>query len=413
MTHKTKLYTFYSYKGGSGRSTTTMNTTLHLINELGADPEHPILIVDADLESSGLTFFFHQENRFLGGKELTNYAAFDASYIFSGSADPKNYFKASDTVISMPLNFEEALSSQFSTAAELFDGVKLSTPMWGMLTYIAQKYDDSKNVTKAATETKILDIFDFSKFIISLRQCHNSDISNEEKISKKVEIIRDFLPTTEYTDISAFFGKAKGTVRFLGVDTRQNEERIARAVADNALKSLQTACSRKNYKAIIFDSGAGTQSSAHLFQQISDVIVCCMRPTLQFAKGTKIAIRLYKNKYKASSKVILLPTAVPKNDSMETLRQNCFNEIKNIVSEAPSVIDDTFCTPETALCEVGLFKWREQILGVDNIESVNDGVQKVIQPYTSVDTMPADAKSAYDTYNKLAKKIAEFSKEQE
>jgi hypothetical protein len=50
---------------------------------------------------------------------------------------------------------------------------------------------------------------------------------------------------------------------------------------------------------------------------------------------------------------------------------------------------------------------------VDNIESVNDGVQKVIQPYTSVDTMPADAKSAYDTYNKLAKKIAEFSKEQE
>lgn len=412
MAQKTKLYTFYSYKGGSGRSTTTVNTALHLIDELGADPQHPILIVDADLESSGLTFFFHQENRFLGGKELTNYAAFDASYIFSGSADPKNYFKESDIVVPMTLGFEEALSKQFSSAEELFDGVKLPTPMWGMLMYIAQKYDDSKTLAVASEDTKILEIFDFSKFITSLRQCHNSDMSPEEKIAKKCELIRAFLPTTEYTDISAYFGKPNGTVRFLGVDTRQNEERIARAVADGALKSLQMACSRKNYKAIIFDSGAGTQSSAHLFQQISDVIVCCMRPTLQFAKGTKIAIRLYKNKYGASTRVILLPTAVPRNDDMGTLRKSCFNEIKNIVSEAPNIIDDTFCTPENALCEVGLFKWREQILGVENVEPLSADVEAVVKPYTSVNTMPEDAKMAYNTYHSLAKKIAEYSKEQ-
>ena len=47
----TKCYTFYSYKGGSGRSTTAVNTVGHLIDVLGADSSHPILIVDADLES--------------------------------------------------------------------------------------------------------------------------------------------------------------------------------------------------------------------------------------------------------------------------------------------------------------------------------------------------------------------------
>ena len=60
----TKCYTFYSYKGGSGRSTTAVNTVKHLIGELGANKDHPILIVDADLESAGLTYFFGCEYKF-------------------------------------------------------------------------------------------------------------------------------------------------------------------------------------------------------------------------------------------------------------------------------------------------------------------------------------------------------------
>ena len=411
MSQKTKLYTFYSYKGGSGRSTTTMNTVLHLIDELGADPQNPILLVDADLESSGLTFFFHQENRFLGGRELTNFCAFDTGYIFSGAAEPKNYFDEIDLVVPSTPGFDQALAKQFSNVTELFEGVKLPLPMWDMLAYIAQKYDDFKDVTKIGGDTKILEVFDFSKFISSLRQCHNLDIPENEKIARKCKLIREFLPTAEYTDISLYFGKPKGTVRFLGVDTRQNEERVARGVAEKGIKDLCKACSRKNYKAIIFDSGAGTQSSAHIFQQLSDVIICCMRPTLQFAKGTKTAIRLYKRSYRSSAKVILLPTAVPRNDAMGVLRQNCFQEINNIVNEAPSIIDDSFCTPENALCEVDLFKWREQILGVEIVDPVEKDVEAVLEPYTSFATMPEDAKSAYQTYSKLAQKIAEYSKE--
>lgn len=411
MSQKTKLYTFYSYKGGSGRSTTTMNTVLHLIDALGADSKHPILLVDADLESSGLTFFFRQENRFLGGKELTCFSAFDTNYIFSDVSEPKDYFEESTTLAGIPLAFDQALSKHFPNATELFSDVKLPDPMWGMLAYIAQKYDDYKDVTKKASDTTILDVFDFSKFIDSLNRCHKSEHSKEEKLAQKCKLIRDFLPTTEYTDISSYFGKPEGTVRFLGVDTRQNDERVARGVAAKAINKLRKECTKRNFKAIVFDSGAGTQSSAHIFQQMSDVIVCCMRPTLQFAKGTKTAIRLYKRSYGESTRVFLLPTAVPKNDSMDALRQNCFDEIKKIVDEAPSKIDDSFCSLETALCEVGLFKWREQILGVQNFESVSKDIENIIEPYTDVKTMPEDAKSAYEVYGKLAQKIAECSKE--
>ena len=60
----TACYTFYSYKGGSGRTTTLLNTTKHLIDELGANAEKPILLVDADLESAGLTYFFNAQEKF-------------------------------------------------------------------------------------------------------------------------------------------------------------------------------------------------------------------------------------------------------------------------------------------------------------------------------------------------------------
>ena len=61
-----QCYTFYSYKGGSGRSTTLLNTVKCLIKDLDADPEHPILVVDADLESAGLTYYFGFQDKFKG-----------------------------------------------------------------------------------------------------------------------------------------------------------------------------------------------------------------------------------------------------------------------------------------------------------------------------------------------------------
>lgn len=412
----TKCFTFYSYKGGSGRSTTTVNTLNHLIDELGASPEFPILLVDADLESSGLTFFFNQENRFLGGSELGN-VAFDTTYILSGAADPKHYFRESTNLVPVPQDLIIALQKDFDSVEKIFEGVELSYSKWQLLQQIAEEYSNSRNVNYSG-DSALLKFFDFSKFIFTLMTIEKEkDLSVDQKTNRKHQTIYDFLPVSTYTDISGYFNKEEGTIRFLGVDTRQNCERLARNHSTEAIEALIEACSRKNYKAVIFDSGAGTQSTAHLFQYKSDVIVYCMRPTMQFAKGTKAAIRTYKDSFKNGAKVILLPTAVPQNDENNILSKECFKEIGKIVKEAEEKIDTTFCTLENALCEVELFKWREVILGanyksVDNDNAICETsakVDEVLKKYYNEATLPDDAKKAYTTYKELAKRIVELS----
>ena len=48
---------FFSYKGGAGRTTSTLNTTYYLVTEvLRPTRDRPLLIVDADTESSGISY---------------------------------------------------------------------------------------------------------------------------------------------------------------------------------------------------------------------------------------------------------------------------------------------------------------------------------------------------------------------
>lgn len=52
---------FFSYKGGSGRSSLIYNTLPFLARELGATPEKPIVVFDMDIDSMGLTYLFDPE----------------------------------------------------------------------------------------------------------------------------------------------------------------------------------------------------------------------------------------------------------------------------------------------------------------------------------------------------------------
>ena len=47
------ISTFFSYKGGAGRSTTCFNTVPFLVEHTDADAKHPILLMDTDIESAG------------------------------------------------------------------------------------------------------------------------------------------------------------------------------------------------------------------------------------------------------------------------------------------------------------------------------------------------------------------------
>ncbi len=74
---------FHSYKGGACRTSTCFNTLPFLVEKLGANVDNPILVIDTDLESQGLTYLFDADAEFrnrvydakelLSGKGLTDF----------------------------------------------------------------------------------------------------------------------------------------------------------------------------------------------------------------------------------------------------------------------------------------------------------------------------------------------------
>lgn len=52
---------FFSYKGGSGRSSLAYNTLPLIAEELGATEDEPIIVLDLDIDSAGLTLLFSDE----------------------------------------------------------------------------------------------------------------------------------------------------------------------------------------------------------------------------------------------------------------------------------------------------------------------------------------------------------------
>ena len=51
-----KKIAYFSYKGGAGRSSLAYNTIPLLADALNATAENPIVLIDLDVDSAGLTF---------------------------------------------------------------------------------------------------------------------------------------------------------------------------------------------------------------------------------------------------------------------------------------------------------------------------------------------------------------------
>ena len=77
--------TFFSYKGGAGRSTTCFNTVPFLAKKVSATKLHPVLLIDMDIESAGMTYLlnmdkaFHDEKRYDVKRILKNELKFVTS----------------------------------------------------------------------------------------------------------------------------------------------------------------------------------------------------------------------------------------------------------------------------------------------------------------------------------------------
>ncbi len=88
-----QLTTFFSYKGGAGRSTTCLNTIPFLVEECGAKASTPLLLLDTDIESAGMTYLLNLADSF---KE------FDVKTLFLGDV-PWPVGAVGDSVQNHPL----------------------------------------------------------------------------------------------------------------------------------------------------------------------------------------------------------------------------------------------------------------------------------------------------------------------
>jgi len=81
-----RTISFFSYKGGSCRSTTAYNTIPFIARDLGATENEPIIIIDTDIDSAGMTLLLEQQNDLRG---TVDELIIEAEDIEGHNADPE------------------------------------------------------------------------------------------------------------------------------------------------------------------------------------------------------------------------------------------------------------------------------------------------------------------------------------
>jgi len=89
---------FYSYKGGAGRSTTSWNTIQRLIALMEPTAKEPFVIVDTDTESAGSTFLYKADRFFYRNKEGASVQkrmvdSEDTNYAEASDSEKEKFFK--------------------------------------------------------------------------------------------------------------------------------------------------------------------------------------------------------------------------------------------------------------------------------------------------------------------------------
>ena len=299
-----KMITFHSYKGGAGRSSTAFNTIPYLVEELEADAKNPILLLDFDIDSAGMTYLL----------------------------DKAEYFAH-------------------------------------------PAHDDVKKFLKNE--------FTWSKNYASNFQTHS--------------LLSRFVPVGEA------FGVENGAVLFFGVDDNEklDNTEIDGTSEELLLKLEQFAEYNDRIKAIVFDSASGEQTVANFAIKGSKTLVCCMRPTMQFRKGTFRFLDRLKGKHMERN-VVLLPTVVPPEEmdikikgiwqrkaALYKIQESASNYKNSCLS-----IDRTFIQEDCfGINEVQRFKWQEGVLYKLEKENVLEA---------------EDEKTATKRYKKLAQVLAKL-----
>ncbi|MBR7133026.1 MAG: ParA family protein [Clostridia bacterium] len=170
---------------------------------------------------------------------------------------------------------------------------------------------------------------------------------------------------------------------------------------DNMEKFLKTCRRFFKVPAVIIDSAVGNNATANVSNEVSDVIVCCMRPTTQFVNGTKrFLLALEKDnadgieaemKNMSETDIVLVPNVIPPEEIS-------INGVQ-YPETAKSKIQSSFITPDFmegsrhkyhldlldwdcfGIPAVERFMWKEDILFCQDPDTLTKNDQLALSRY--------------------------------
>lgn len=336
----TKVISFYSFKGGSGRTVCTANIIPLLAKELEASKESPILVLDMDLDSAGLTHLLELYDKFENSQWNTS-SLVNADIRLNISKN-RDIFFHKDKKNPIPEDVLSTLKQKNLTQKnfDILKKVKIRDSIINELKNEIEKDNSEHFLKNLVTRLNIL--------------------KTDEEVIQKIE---DSIPAVGIVDISKLIHCPQNSVFFMGTEQVRMDSSVE--VQGNSMQNmidLIDFCEEENYRAIIIDSSSGRQNSAILTHKISDLVVYCLRLTNQFKIGTKLQLKYLNDNLKDDEEmpnIIVLPTAVPEKD-YKNMKRSALNYLYLMSSINEEKIINEFI--ENGIPEVESFKWQECIL---------------------------------------------------
>lgn len=357
-----KSVAFYSYKGGSGRTTACINFIYYFARKINASAEHPLILVDCDIDSCGLTYLLQTtqpvdeitKNKLAKLKNNNGLAQFfSLNRILCGDRDANINNSENDNMVS-----QEELVSEIRGTNRI-------------ITFSDGKLDISRN-----------------------------------------PFFTDMIP------VGNFFGLENAySVLFLPCDIKFKFSTFNQSInRENNFKTIMKMAKIYECSGVIYDCPAGTQELATWSLEASENIICCLRPTFQFRRGTADSIKNFIENYNSLLKkqIIICPNAVSNTSKIfynnkfpekirDFLEVDVVSKVKQVVEELKNNNFDVFtirdemlynspseliceCRPENlrnidliGIPEVERFKWFEDCIG--NIKCENNDEILAIERY--------------------------------
>lgn len=292
----TKIISYFSYKGGAGRSTLAYNTFPILAAEhLHPTRYNPLIVVDMDIDSCGMSYLLEVEDMITDENCVQH-------LLNSGCDNVKS------TIVDHPT---------FKRLCPI--GYKVGYPENEAILFMPAK--DIKNVDSNGNS-------------------NYSDANNP------------FLPR---------------------------------------LRTFIDVCKEYKVPAVIFDSSVGNNATANAANRVSDIVVCCMRPTTQFVNGTIRYLKALDSDENSPwggglKKIVLVPNVVPQEECVidnqrypERAKNRILDKVQPLLNGRDEEDDISYETSMLDYNEFGIpavksFMWREGLLYTQENRDENEEI---------------------------------------